>query len=256
MSKRDKLISYCITVCNEHKELKKLLEVLLQHINKTETQVLIQGDKHNITDEVIEVIKKYKDKFEDVGICFDYITYPLNGHFADFKNNLSEYARGEWIFQIDADEIPTQTLATDIIHLVTEYSEMDIFRVSRVNIVQNLTMDYITKWGWHITTLDGFVDTSNKKEMSLEHLSLLKRCSLIINENEDTITYKYPIINWPDHQWRIYRNNDNIRWINAVHEVLAGSDRIAYYTDPEWSLIHVKTLRKQIQQNKSYEKFQ
>jgi len=47
-------ISYAIPVCNEHKELKRLLEFLHQNIKENE-EIIIQCDQGNTTPEVYKV---------------------------------------------------------------------------------------------------------------------------------------------------------------------------------------------------------
>ena len=44
-------ISYAITVCNEYKELDKLLKFLFQHKREVD-EVVVQKDKSNVTDQV------------------------------------------------------------------------------------------------------------------------------------------------------------------------------------------------------------
>ena len=60
-------------------------------------------------------------------------------------------------------------------------------------------------------------------------------------------------VNFPDFQWRIYKNNNSIKWVNQVHEVLVGYRTISYLpTLEEWCLRHDKTIERQERQNKLY----
>jgi hypothetical protein len=60
-------------------------------------------------------------------------------------------------------------------------------------------------------------------------------------------------INFPDYQWRIYRNAPEICWQNKVHEVLTGFETISHLPDDkEFCLIHEKTIERQIKQNEYY----
>ena len=201
-------ISYAITVCNEDKELKRLLDFLIKNVKEGD-EIVVQCDKENTTIEVLRVLNKCADRVKVV-------EFPLNGHFADFKNNLTEECSGDYIFQIDADEIPNKTL---INHLpeVLELNDVEVLRVSRVNTVEGLTKEHIDKWGW-IVSDDGKV-------------------------------------NWPDPQWRIYKNDPKIRWKNKVHEVLDGYTTKADlpYLE-EWALYHPKTIDRQVKQNELYSK--
>ena len=54
-------ISYAITVCNEHKELDKLLSFLFEHKRK-EDEVIVQRDNGNATEEVWDVCERFESK--------------------------------------------------------------------------------------------------------------------------------------------------------------------------------------------------
>ena len=61
-------------------------------------------------------------------------------------------------------------------------------------------------------------------------------------------------VNWPDYQWRIYKNSDDIKWVNKVHEKLEGYKTLSHLPqDSEWCLLHHKTIEKQEKQNNYYE---
>ena len=53
-------ISYAITVCNEHKEIERLLTFLFEH-KRPEDQVVVQMDM-NATEEVLNVCEKWESK--------------------------------------------------------------------------------------------------------------------------------------------------------------------------------------------------
>jgi GT2 family glycosyltransferase len=76
------IISYAITVCNEHEELKRLLIFLIKKVRERD-EIIVQHDEQNTTLEVLRVLNKYADRVK-------VIEFPLNGHFANFKNNLTE----------------------------------------------------------------------------------------------------------------------------------------------------------------------
>lgn len=250
---RNKHITYAITVCNENKELNVLLHTLLSAADEN-SHILVQGDEGNVSKKVKKVIKKLKPMYIEAEIAFDYIEYPLNGNFSEFKNNLSLHARGEWIFNIDADEIPARKLLVGLTRLLeSSADDVDVISFSRINIVNDINVECVDKWRWNISTLDGYENTIALEDVTRGHYDLIKSCGLIIKETDAFVNYRVPIINWPDHQMRLYRNIPNVRWVNKVHEVLVGYRNLAYVTDPEWSLIHLKELDKQINQNIFYE---
>ena len=73
----------------------------------------------------------------------------MNDKFADWKNKFFQYCTGDYIFQIDADEIPHQTLI-ELLPEVLEKNDFDICLVPRVNIVEGITQEHIQKWGWNV----------------------------------------------------------------------------------------------------------
>ena len=90
------MISLAITVCNEHQELKTLLDYLQERALSPEYEIVVQIDQDNYTEEVLDVIL-------DRGIKHWF--FPLNKDFASYKNELKKHCSGEFIFQIDADEL-------------------------------------------------------------------------------------------------------------------------------------------------------
>ena len=199
-------ISYAIPVCNEHVELEKLLDFLYEHIDEND-EIIVQCDKGNTTPEVYKVLYNLKQS---------YIEFPLKGDFSSFKNNLKENCTGDWIFQIDADELPTYYLIKNIKELLKLNPTTEIFMVPRVNTVKGLTQEHITKWGWNVN--------------------------------------KSGWVNWPDYQTRIIQNGPQIKWQNKVHEQIVGiSTKGALPMEEEWSLYHPKNIGKQEAQNHFYD---
>ena len=198
-------ISYAIPVCNEHAELKKLLEFLIKHIDKND-EIVVQCDQGNTTPEVYKVLYDLQQSYTE---------FPLNGHFSNFKNNLKELCSGDWIFQIDADELPHESLITNLKSLLEVNPTTEMFLVPRVNTVEGLTQEHINKWRWNV----------NEKGW----------------------------VNWPDYQTRIIQNNSKIKWQNKVHEQIVGiSTKGALPMEEEWCLYHPKSIGRQEAQNNFY----
>jgi hypothetical protein len=62
-------------------------------------------------------------------------------------------------------------------------------------------------------------------------------------------------INFPDYQWRIYKNDSKIVWVNKVHERLSGFKTYAALPEyVEYCLLHHKTIDRQETQNEFYDK--
>ena len=213
-------ISYCITACNEHVELERLLRFLWENIRK-EDEVIIQLDV-NYTDKVLEVCNLFTnfnhESFVDTHEIKNskFYAFPLDNDFARFKNNLSTNATGDYIFQIDADEVPSKFLIDNLPSILESNLENEVYLVPRINTVDGLTPEHVKKWRWQVD-FNGF-------------------------------------INFPDYQWRIYKNVNKIQWINKVHERLSGfTTYAALPADVEYCLTHHKTIQRQEKQNAYYD---
>lgn len=201
-------ISYAITVHNELEELMKLLDFLNNKIRE-EDEIVIQYDEGGVTDEVLEFLK-IKQKIHGYTV----VGFPLNKDFASYKNNLKENCKGDYIFQIDADEIPNEVMIAYLPE-VLESNPVDIIFVPRVNTVEGLTQKHISKWKWNV----------NEKGW----------------------------VNWPDYQTRIIQNGPKIKWQNKVHEQIVGiSTKGALPMEEEWCLYHPKDIKRQEYQNNFY----
>jgi len=144
------------------------------------------------------------------------IGFPLNKDFASYKNNLKNHAKGIFIFQIDADEVPNEYLITNMHDLLESNKDIDLFFVPRVNTVKGLTNEHIQKWRWNV----------NEKGW----------------------------VNWPDVQTRIYRRTSEIEWEGKVHERIKGYNTMTYLPiEEDYALYHPKDIQRQEKQNALYE---
>jgi hypothetical protein len=202
-------ISYAITVCNEFIEIQRLVNFLLQH-KRAQDNIVVLFDEANGDPEVENFLRTHSINGE-----FSWHKGKFDRHFADWKNKLTGFCNGDYIFQIDADEIPSKDLIQTLPELLELNPEMDVFLVPRVNTVEGLTATHVAKWGWRVNE-EGWV-------------------------------------NWPDFQWRIWKNNSEIKWVNKVHERLDGFKTYTMLPDVEYfALYHPKTIEKQEKQNNLY----
>lgn len=135
-------ISFAIPVCNEDKELDRLL-TQLKSFMLPEDEIVVQYDQGNTTPEVFNVLDKHAHYIKVVG-------FPLKGNFAAYKNNLKSNCTGDWIFQIDADEYLTDGFASLLHELLRSNPTVDVFLIPRINTVEGLTQEHIQKWGWNV----------------------------------------------------------------------------------------------------------
>ena len=202
-------ISYAITVCNELKEITELTNFLQSRIEE-EDEIIIQYDTNGVTKEVLDFLTIFGEINKQTKI----VSFPLNKDFATFKNNLKKNCSGDYIFQIDADEIPTEYLMQNI-KTILESNNVDIVFVPRVNTVNGLTEAHIQGWGWRV----------NEKRW----------------------------VNFPDYQTRIYKNTTDVEWFGKVHERISGYNTFANFPAEErFSLYHHKQIERQEKQNNFY----
>lgn len=212
-------ISYAVTVCNEFIEIQRLITFLLQH-KRPQDEIVVQMDltvddmkNHPKDKSQVHVYLMKHNTQGNIRVAF----YPLNNDFGAFKNHLTQQCTGDYIFQIDADEIPNELFIKHLPSLLELNPDNEVFLVPRINTVEGMSQDHMQQWGWAV----------NAKGW----------------------------INWPDFQWRIWKNKPEIKWINKVHERLDGFTSYSMLpADTEaFSLYHPKTIERQIKQNEYYE---
>lgn len=182
-----------------------------------ELSILLELLTNNIRQQDEIVIQLDSNATEEVRqIAKDYVEFHLNKDFASFKNNLSKHCTKDYIFQIDADEYPHTHLITNLGDILEYNQTIDVLLVPRINTVEGLTEQHIQKWGWRVDD-KGWV-------------------------------------NFPDYQWRIWKNNGKINWINKVHERLDGFQEYSVLPQSEeYCLFHPKEIERQERQNALYE---
>jgi hypothetical protein len=133
-------ISYAICVCNEDRELNSLVNFLLK-VKDEEDEINILVDSKNVTPEVREVLKSHGDNIVVNEREFD-------GKFSDHRNYHATKCTGDYIFAIDADEMPQEALITNI-----KTFEGDIMYVPRINICPGYTADWITDYKFNLNEM-------------------------------------------------------------------------------------------------------
>ena len=203
-------ITYAVTVCNEFLEIQRLLNFLLTH-KRLQDNIVVLYDSKNGDPEIESFLRA-----RSVNKSFAWHTAEFQGHFADWKNHLTSLCDGDYIFQIDADEIPHTKLIELLPAILEENIECDVITVPRINTVEGISQDHMQQWGWNVNA-EGW-------------------------------------INWPDEQWRIYKNKPYLKWIHKVHERIDGHKIWTFLpTIEEFALYHPKTIERQIRQNNYYD---
>lgn len=201
-------ISYAVTVWNEMEEIKRLLPFLLEN-KREEDEVVVRMD-----DSGPKQVWSYLTSLAGTP-GYRYDKGPFNRDFARWKNNLNSMCGKDYIFQIDADEMPNEYMMR-LLPQVLAANEAELVAIPRINTVEGLTESHIQKWGWQV----------NDKGW----------------------------INFPDYQTRIYKNDVRIRWHGKVHEKIIGHTTYAVLpAEEDWALTHPKEIDRQERQNQFYE---
>ena len=215
-------ISSSITCYNEHKELDNLLDHLSKHIREEDEVVVTQDISKKGTgvfESEFQALEKVLEKYEYHNFFeprqFKLTTFEFNKDFSKLKNYAKSQCSGDYIFSIDADEIPNEVLLKQLPQIL-EINDTDLIWVPRINIVNGITSWHLEHWHWRQTE-QGW-------------------------------------INFPDYQARIFRNTDDIKWIREVHEVIDGAKTYSHLPpQEELTLLHKKEINKQEQQNRLYD---
>jgi len=202
-------ISYAILTHNEGDYIEKLLSFLIES-KRPEDEIVIVDD--NSTDEkTINTLEKYKDDIQLYSRVFD--------GDATQKNYLNTKCTGDYILQIDADEIFKKEFIDILPDILESNNEIDLFFVPRINTVEGLTDEHIKKWNWNV------------------------------NDNG--------WVNFPDYQMRLFKNTPDIKWEGLLHSKIVGySTYVTLPLDELYCMIHPKVIDRQEEQNNLYDKIE
>jgi len=202
-------ISYAILTHNEGQYIETLLSFLTN--NKRPIDEIVVVDDYSMDDLTKLILDKYKDQ-----INLQYRTF--DGDHTQ-KNYLNSLCTGDYILQLDADELVKPEFIEILPQILENNSETDLFIMPRINTVEGLTQEYITKWRWNV----------NEKGW----------------------------VNFPDWQMRLYRNCDWVKWDGLLHSKIEGHKTYVFLPAEElFCILHPKQLERQVAQNDLYDKIE
>jgi glycosyltransferase involved in cell wall biosynthesis len=205
-------ISYAVTVSNEFDETIRLINHL-KNYKGDNAEIVVLLDSTKAPKELEEFLVVCADDKDD----FTLIISEFNGDFAAWKNFLNSHCKGDWIFQIDADEMIDAELMVNLEDILGDNDDVDLFFIPRINTVTGLTDYHIKRWGWNV----------NERGW----------------------------INYPDYQSRLYKRKDGIIWKNKVHERIFGYQKYSNFpAEPLFCIKHDKDIKRQELQNQLYER--
>ena len=202
-------ISYALLTHNEGQYVETLLSFLTS--NKRPIDEIVIVDDYSTDELTKSVLDKYKDQ-----INLQYRTF--DGDHTQ-KNYLNSLCTGDYILQLDADELVKPEFIEILPQILENNSETDLFIMPRINTVEGLTQEYIAKWRWNV----------NEKGW----------------------------VNFPDWQMRLYRNCDWVKWDGLLHSKVEGHKTYVFLPDEElFCILHPKQLERQVIQNDLYDKIE
>jgi glycosyltransferase involved in cell wall biosynthesis len=202
-------ISYAILTHNEGEYIAELLTLLTTY--KRDIDEIVIVDDYSDDEKTKFILNDFKDL-----ITLDYRTF--DGDHTQ-KNYLNSKCTGDYILQLDADELVHPEFLEMLPELLEENNETDLFIMPRINTVEGLTQEYIQKWRWNV----------NEKGW----------------------------VNFPDWQMRLYRNCDWVKWDGLLHSKVEGHKSYVFLpTEELFCIIHQKQLARQVEQNNLYDKIE
>jgi glycosyltransferase involved in cell wall biosynthesis len=208
-------LSYLITCSNETQTLRNLLGQV-DNLRDSDDEIVIVLDSDCKDNKKTRwILDNWKDTY------WNHYEHPLNNNYSEHKNWGALKCSGDYIFQIDGDECPTETLLLNVKDLIQANPDIEVFWIPRINDFKGVTPQHAAQWGWRLT---------------------------------QSTTYNRPIVNWPDPQGRLFKNIPNrIKWVGRLHERVEGNETYVYLPfDEDLSLYHDKTIEKQIETNLRY----
>jgi len=210
-------LSYLITVHNETDTLGKLLERLIKcRYDEDEIVILDDFSDNTTTKEILRQVSLRKN--------IKVLQHALSNNYGAHKNYGNEHCTGDWVFQIDSDELPSELLLFNLRDILVSNPNVELIFVPRINDYRGVTPAHAAQWGWRLTP--------------------------------SPCCKNRPVVNWPDYQSRLYvRVPGRIKWDRKLHEKIEGHKEYSFLpADEELALYHDKTIEKQLDTNKRYNK--
>lgn len=218
-------ISYLITCSTEYETLIPLLEFVGTLVKNSSDEVVVLVDKDNkglsTASLLCEFSTKMSHEMMEKKTC-KVMEHSLSNDYGGHKNFGIENCSGDYIFQIDGDEYPPDSLVGENLHSLIESNPgIEAFAVPRINLFEGVNENHARQWGWR--------------------LSISK-------------LYNKPIVNAYDPQWRIYKKDyPRISYKRRLHEKIEGYSTFSILPqEEEWALLHRKSIEKQIETNLKY----
>lgn len=197
-------ITYLVLVHGEEQGL-ALIDLLAKH-KDAQDKIVVLNDP--TTD---EYTKKLKQKPVKV------VNHKLEYSYSEHRNYALQYCHTDYIFALDADEVPSLKLLQNIKPIIANTNNPDVIWLPRLNLFNGVLPIHALIYNW---TLQG------------------------------------NIVNWPDLQTRLFKNRKGIKWKGNLHERLDYDDKthkvVQLPPHPDFIIEHKKEITKQLKDNEYY----
>jgi glycosyltransferase involved in cell wall biosynthesis len=213
-------VSYLVTVSNEGHSVVHLFNKILETGLPVDELVILEDPHNQINGTGLAIVHAF-EKLPPI-IPIKRLQHKLDKNYGAHKNYGIENCSGDFIFQIDGDEMPPDALLGENLHALLESNPtIESYAVPRINDFKGVTQAHAAQWGWKLT---------------------------------ESPTYKRPVVNFPDYQFRIFkRDYPRISFLRRLHEKIEGyASYVALPATEEYALYHDKTIETQIQTNLRY----
>lgn len=192
-------------------------QIVEKYISEKDKNFVIQIETSDPHKHIEKEFNKHKMMFGDRVFCNN-----LNNDYGSHKNYGNSRCMGDFICQIDGDELPSVVLMENVKSIIESNPDVELIFVPRINDFRGVTVEHAKQWGWRLTP-------SPQCENRL-------------------------VVNWPDYQGRIYkRDTARIKWDRKLHEKIVGHKQYSFLpAEEEWALYHDKTIETQIKTNLRY----
>jgi len=143
---------------------------------RPQDEIVILYDENNGDARILD----YLTPFNKLPNIQTWRSYDFHKNFADWKNLLNSYCKGDFIVSIDADEMISKYLIENLYQILEMNPSIDLYYVPRINTVSGIGLSHVEKWGWNITKNENLI---TDKELDLDNPNDLDEYNLLIKHN-------------------------------------------------------------------------
>lgn len=174
-------ISYLVTCSTETTTLNNLLDTLYCHLQEEDELVVVYdtdlvdpNEKGYVTNITNRIPNGATTTIKVVG-------HALQNNYAEHKNWGIKQCTKTWIMQIDADELPTEVLLSNIKDIIKANPDIETFWIPRINDFKGVTSEHAKIWGWKLSPSTSIVHEKIIDTDSTEY-KFLKNNGYILEE--------------------------------------------------------------------------